>query len=291
MIERDERMRERTSMRKFLRFVSRNKGFSIGATIIVMACIVAIFADLIAPYSYREADMMHTAEAPSSRHLFGTDQFGKDVFSRVVYGARLSLMIGVFGQGINLLIGVTMGLIAGYFGGRLDDLIMGLCNVLLCIPVLILAMAVMAVLGPGLINVFIALGVTNWTYDCRFARSSTLSIKEEDYVTAARATGCSTFRILTRHVLRNCLGPILVLTTLGMADTILIAAALGFIGLGAQPPEPEWGTMLSKGRDFIRVASWICTFPGLALVFTILGFNLLGDGLRDLTDPHLKRRR
>jgi len=200
-------------------------------------------------------------------------------------------MIGLFGQGINLIIGVSMGLMAGYFGGKLDDAIMGLCNVLLCIPVLILAMAVMAVLGPGISNVFIALGLTNWTYDTRLTRSQTLSIKEEDYVTAARATGCSTFRILTRHILPNCLGPILVLTTLGMADTILIGAALGFIGLGAQPPLPEWGTMLSQGRDYLRLASWICTFPGLALVFTIMGFNILGDGLRDLMDPHLRTRK
>ena len=288
MIERDERMRQRVLMRKF---IARNKSLSIGATMIAIVCIVAIFAPLIAPYGYAEADMRATAQPPSSRHLFGTDQYGRDMLSRVVYGARLSLMIGIFGQGINLFIGVTMGLIAGYFGGKLDDAIMGLCNVLLCIPVLILAMAVMAVLGPGISNVFIALGLTNWTYDARLARSQTLSIKEEDYVTAARATGCSTFRILWKHILSNCLGPILVLTTLGMADTILIGAALGFIGLGAQPPLPEWGTMLSQGRDYLRLASWICTFPGLALVFTIMGFNLLGDGLRDLTDPHLRTRK
>jgi peptide/nickel transport system permease protein len=273
------------------KFIARNKSLSIGATMIAIVCIVAIFAPIIAPYGYAEADMRDAAQPPSSRHLFGTDQYGRDMLSRVVYGARLSLMIGVFGQGINLLIGVSMGLIAGYFGGKLDDFIMGLCNILLCVPVLILAMAVMAVLGPGLVNVFIALGLTNWTYDARLARSQTLSIKEEDYISAARATGCSTFRILTRHVLPNCLGPILVLTTLGMADTILIGAALGFIGLGAQPPQPEWGTMLSEGRNYIRLASWICTFPGLALVFAILGFNILGDGLRDLLDPHLKRRK
>jgi len=288
MIERDERMRKRISMRKF---ISRNKSLSIGATMIAIVVMVAIFAPLIAPYGYAEADMRETAQPPSSRHLFGTDQYGRDMLSRVVYGARLSLMIGIFGQGINLFIGVTMGLLAGYFGGRLDDAIMGLCNVLLCIPVLILAMAVMAVLGPGISNVFIALGLTNWTYDARLTRSQTLSIKEEDYVTAARAAGCSTFRILTRHILPNCLGPILVLTTLGMADTILIGAALGFIGLGAQPPLPEWGTMLSQGRNYLRLASWICTFPGLALVFTIMGFNLLGDGLRDLVDPHLRTRK
>ena len=291
MTERDERMRIRVLRRKFARFVSRNKSLSIGAAMIAVVIIVAIFAPLIAPYGYSEADMAAASKPPRSGHLLGTDQYGRDMLSRVVYGARLSLMIGVFGQGINLFIGVTMGLLAGYFGGKLDDFIMGLCNVLLCVPVLILAMAVMAVLGPGLINVFIALGLTNWTYDARLARSQTLSIKEEDYVSAARAAGCSTFRILTRHILPNCLGPILVLTTLGMADTILIGAALGFIGLGAQPPQPEWGTMLSEGRNYIRLASWICTFPGLALVFTILGFNILGDGLRDLMDPHLRRRK
>ena len=287
MSERDERMRKRVSMRKF---IARNKTLSIGALMVAIVCLVAIFAPVIAPYGYAEASMRDAAKPPSSSHLLGTDQYGRDVLSRVVYGTRLSLLIGIFGQGINICIGVTLGLIAGYFRSRLDDAILGLCNILLCLPVLILAMAVMAVLGPGLMNVFIALGLTNWTYDCRLVRSQTLSIREEEYVSAARATGCSTVRILARHILPNCVGPILVLTTLGMADTILIGAALGFIGLGAQPPQPEWGTMLSQGRDYIRLASWICTFPGLALVFTIMGFNLLGDGLRDLVDPHLRTR-
>ncbi|MEA3356721.1 MAG: ABC transporter permease [Candidatus Bipolaricaulota bacterium] len=273
------------------RFISRNKGFSIGSLMVIIVIIMAVFAPLIAPHGYAEADLMDALEPPGGEHLLGTDQFGRDLLSRIIYGARLSLMIGIFAQAINLIIGVTLGLAAGYLGGKLDDAIMGLTNVMLSMPVLILAMAVMTLLGPGLVNLFIALGLTNWTYGCRIARSETLSLKEEDFVSAARAIGCSTFRILRRHILSNCLGPILVIATLGVADAILIGAALGFLGLGAQPPQSEWGTMLSHGRDYLRLAPWICTFPGLALVFTILGFNLLGDGLRDFTDPYLRTRK
>jgi len=274
-----------------VRFILRNKGFSIGSLMVIIVIIMAVFAPLIAPHGYAEADLMDALQSPNGKHLFGTDQFGRDLLSRVIYGARLSLMIGIFAQAINLIIGVTLGLIAGYFGGKLDDAIMGLTNVMLSMPVLILAMAVMVLLGPGLVNLFIALGLTNWTYGCRIARSETLSLKEEDFVSAARAIGCPTLRILRKHILSNCLSPILVIATLGVADSILIGAALGFIGLGARPPQPEWGTMLSHGRDYLRFAPWICTFPGLALVFTILGFNLLGDGLRDFTDPYLRTRK
>jgi peptide/nickel transport system permease protein len=274
-----------------VRFISRNKGFSLGSLMVIIVIIMAVFAPLIAPHGYAEADLMDALEPPGGEHLLGTDQFGRDLLSRIIYGARFSLMIGIFAQVINLIIGVTLGLIAGYFGGKLDDAVMGLTNVMLSMPVLILAMAVMVLFGPGLVNLFIALGLTNWTYGCRIARSETLSLKEEDFVSAARAIGCPTFRILRKHILSNCLGPILVIATLGVADSILIGAALGFIGLGAQPPQPEWGTMLSHGRDYLRLAPWICTFPGLALVFTILGFNLLGDGLRDFTDPYLRTRK
>lgn len=273
------------------KFISRNKSLTIGFLMVAIVVIMAIFAPLIAPHGYAEADLMDALQPPGGKHLFGTDQFGRDMLSRIIYGARLSLMIGIFAQGINFVIGVPLGLIAGYFGGKLDDVIMGLTNVMLSMPVLILAMAVMVLLGPGLVNLFIALGLTNWTYGCRMARSETLFLKEEDFVCAARATGCSTFRILRKHILSNCVGPILVIVTLGVAESILIGAALGFIGLGARPPQPEWGTMLSHGRDYLRFAPWISTFPGLALVFTILGFNLLGDGLRDFTDPYLRTRK
>ena len=269
-------------------FIKKNKGLVVGGSIVFTVIIIAIFARLIAPHSFRIGNLMDSLSPPSKEFWLGTDQYGRDILSRLIYGARLSLMIGFVAQSINTFIGVTLGLIAGYYGGVVDDIIMGITNITLSMPALILALAIMALLGPGLINLFIALGIVNWTYTCRIARAETLSVRATTYTEAARALGCSSFRILRRHVLPNILGPILVIVTLGVADAILVAATLSFLGLGAQPPTPEWGAMLSHGRDYLYFAPWISIFPGVALFITILGLNILGDGLRDFLDPHLK---
>lgn len=270
------------------KFVRRNKGLTLGGAIVFFIILIALFAPLIAPHSFRIGNLIDALSPPSKKFWLGTDQYGRDILSRLIYGARLSLMIGFVAQSINTFIGVTLGLIAGYYGGLVDDIIMGITNITLSMPVLILALAIMALLGPGLINLFIALGIVNWTYTCRIARAETLSVRATTYTEAARALGCSPFRILRRHVLPNILGPILVVVTLGVADAILVAATLSFLGLGAQPPTPEWGAMLSHGRDYLYFAPWISIFPGVALFITILGLNILGDGLRDFLDPHLK---
>lgn len=234
------------------------------------------------------SDLKYALTPPGAQFLLGADQYGRDILSRLIYGSRLSLMVGLFAQMINTLIGVTLGLFSGYYGGKIDDTIMGLTNIVLSMPILILSLAIMAILGPGIINLLIALGAVGWTYTCRVTRAETLSIREKDYIDAARVLGCSTFRILRKHVLPNILGPIIVIATLGVADIILMAATLSFLGVGAQPGTPEWGAMLSRGRDYLYYAPWISIFPGVALFITILGLNTLGDGLRDFLDPYRK---
>lgn len=273
---------------KMWKFIRKNKAIVIGGTVVSLIVIVAIFAPLIAPYNLKMSDLKYALTPPGAQFLLGTDQYGRDILSRLIYGSRLSLMVGLIAQTINTLIGVTLGLFSGYYGGKIDDSVMGLTNIVLSMPILILSLAIMAILGPGIINLLIALGAVGWTYTCRVTRAETLSIREKDYIDAARVLGCSTFRILRKHVLPNILGPILVIATLGVADVILMAATLSFLGVGAQPGTPEWGAMLSRGRDYLYYAPWISIFPGVALFITILGLNTLGDGLRDFLDPYRK---
>jgi peptide/nickel transport system permease protein len=273
---------------KMWKFIRKNNAIVIGGTVVSLIVIVAIFAPLIAPYNLKMSDLKYALTPPGAQFLLGTDQYGRDILSRLIYGSRLSLMVGLIAQMINTLIGVTLGLFSGYYGGKIDDTIMGLTNIVLSMPILILSLAIMAILGPGIINLLIALGAVGWTYTCRVTRAETLSIREKDYIDAARVLGCSTFRILRKHVLPNILGPILVIATLGVADIILMAATLSFLGVGAQPGTPEWGAMLSRGRDYLYYAPWISIFPGVALFITILGLNTLGDGLRDFLDPYRK---
>lgn len=273
---------------KMWKFIRKNKAIVIGGTVVSLIVIVAIFAPFIAPYNLKMSDLKYALTPPGAQFLLGTDQYGRDILSRLIYGSRLSLMVGLIAQMINTLIGVTLGLFSGYYGGKIDDSVMGLTNIVLSMPILILSLAIMAILGPGIINLLIALGAVGWTYTCRVTRAETLSIREKDYIDAARVLGCSTFRILRKHVLPNILGPILVIATLGVADIILMAATLSFLGVGAQPGTPEWGAMLSRGRDYLYYAPWISIFPGVALFITILGLNTLGDGLRDFLDPYRK---
>jgi peptide/nickel transport system permease protein len=275
-----------------LRTLKRQKNLMIGGAITLVIVLMAIFAPLLSPYDpITQADLLHAEEPPSRAFLFGTDTQGRDILSRVIYGAQVSLSIGLIAQCLNSLIGILLGLTAGFLGRWWDDLVMGLTNIMLSIPALVLALAIMAVLGPGLFNVFLALGFTNWSYSCRVTRSQVLAARSLDYVTAARALGQGRARIMLQQILPNIVGPILVIATLGVAYAILTEASLSFLGLGAQPPTPSWGGMLSTAREQLFTAPWISIFPGLAIFVTLLGLNLLGDGLRDILDPHTTRTR
>ncbi len=268
-------------------FLRNHVNLVIGGLIVGVFMCMAIFAPLLAPYDpVDDADLLAAEEPPGKTFYLGTDSQGRDILSRVIYGSRISLGIGLVTQGINTIIGVILGGTAGYFGRWWDDLVMGFTAIMLSIPSLVFALAVMAVLGPGLVNVFIALGLTNWGYTCRIARSQVIQVKSANYVTAAKALGYSNLRIMSEQILPNVLGPILVVGTLGISCAILMEASLSFLGLGTQPPTPSWGGMLANAREQFFTAWWISIFPGLALFFTVLGFNLLGDGLRDILDPY-----
>jgi peptide/nickel transport system permease protein len=279
-------------MKGTLRILLGRKNLVVGGSITLAIILMAICAPLLAPYDpINHADLMHAEEAPNRAFLFGTDIQGRDILSRVIYGARISLSIGLVTQVLNSIIGVLLGLTAGFFGKWWDDLVMGLTNVMLSIPALVFAVAIMAVLGPGLFNVFLALGFTNWSYSCRVTRSQVLSARSLDYVVAAQALGYGRARIMLTQILPNIVGPILIIATLGVAYAILTEASLSFLGLGAQPPTPSWGGMLSTAREQLFTAPWISIFPGLAIFVTVLGLNLLGDGLRDALDPHTLRQK
>ncbi len=279
-------------MRPGLRKLLQRTNLLVGGAISLTVVLTALFAPWLAPYHpIDDANLLYADEPPSARFWFGTDSQGRDILSRIIYGAQISLAVGLISQGLNSLIGVFLGLTAGFFGRWWDDLVMGLTNIMLAIPSIIFALAVMALLGPGLVNVFVALGLTNWAYSCRITRSQVLSAKSLDYVKAARALGYGRWRIMMTQILPNIMGPVLVVATLGVAGAILVEAALSFLGLGVQPPAPSWGGMLSFAREKIFTAPWISIFPGLAIFVTVLGLNLLGDGLRDLLDPHTSQQR
>ena len=259
-----------------------------GGAVIALLVVMGIAGPWIAPYDPLDQDLAQSLHGPSWAHWFGTDSFGRDILSRVLYGARISLLVGVASQGIAFSLGVAMGLVSGYYGGKVDALIMRLADVTLAFPTLLLLIAITAAFQPGLTVVFVAIGIVGWAGLARLVRSQTLVVRELDFVQAARALGMSDLRLLARHVLPNTLAPAIIAVTLGMAGAILLEAALSFIGLGAQPPTPSWGSMISDGRDFLRTAPWISLFPGLAIGLVVLGFNLFGDGLRDAMDPRLR---
>jgi peptide/nickel transport system permease protein len=263
-----------------------------GGALFAVAVGAAVLAPLIATHHpFLDANLMNSELPPGSEYVLGTDKQGRDIYSRIVWGAQISLMVGVVSQLINTVIGTMLGLTAGYWGGKWDDLVSGLTNVMLSIPSLIFALAIIAVLGRGLTSLLIALGLTNWSFTCRIARASALSLKSQGYVQAAKTLGYSDMRIMLTQLLPNMIGPIIVIGTLGMGGAILAEAALSFLGLGVQPPWPSWGSMLSDARDAIITGQvWIPLFPGLAIFFTVLGLNLLGDGLRDVLDPQSKVR-
>ncbi len=260
----------------------------VGLGIILTFVLLAIFAPLISPYDPVAQDLSSAVQSPSAQHWFGTDQLGRDVATRLMYGTRISLLIGVLAVAIGLVIGVPLGMIAGYYGGWADLTISRVADMMFAFTSILLALTLVAVLGVSLQNVIIAVGISVVPVIIRLVRSSVLSLREEPYVEAARALGASDRRIITRHVLRNALTPVLVHGTLSIGVSILLAAGLGFLGLGVQSPTPEWGTMLGEGRQFIFNAPHMTTFPGLTIFLAILAFNLLGDGLRDALDPRMR---
>jgi peptide/nickel transport system permease protein len=262
----------------------------IGTLIILGLILVAIVAPLIAPYDpfVQELQTLRL-KAPSLEHLFGTDQLGRDIFSRVLWGSRISLRIALIVAFISGPTGLIIGVTSGFFGGKIDEVLMRITDMFLAFPKLILAMAVASALGPNLNNAILAIAVASWPSYARLARAEALAVRENDYIEAIRVLGATDFRILFRHILPMCLTTIVVRVSLDMGGIILIAAGLGFIGFGAQPPTPEWGIMVSDGRNFLHEQWWVSTFPGIAILIVVLGFNLLGDGIRDILDPRQKK--
>jgi peptide/nickel transport system permease protein len=259
-----------------------------GGILVLVMLLSGLFADFLAPSDPVGMELSQRLLPPSSSAWLGTDEFGRDVLSRVLHGGRISLLVGLIVVGISTVGGLVLGLSSGYLGGWLDFVVQRLMEILLAIPGLLLALSVSAMLGPGLINAMLAVGFSSVPVSTRLIRATTLSIRQQPYIEAAKVVGGSTNWIMLRHVLPNIAGPLVVLASLQVPAAILAAAALSFVGLGAQPPTPEWGAMLSVGRDFLQEQWWIATFPGLAIVISVLGFNLLGDGIRDALDTRLK---
>ncbi|WP_071458757.1 nickel transporter permease [Bacillus massilinigeriensis] len=274
--------------REAWRSFRKNKLALAGSIIVLVFILIGIFAPLIAPNGINEQAMAKRLQAPSSEHWFGTDDFGRDILSRVVYGARISLWVGFFSVVASMAVGCLLGIVAGYYGKWIDSVISRIFDIMLAFPSILLAIAIVAVLGPSLQNALIAIAVINVPNFGRLIRARVLSVKEEEYIVAARAIGMKDSRILFRHVLPNSIAPIIVQGTLAIATAIIEAAALGFLGLGAEAPNPEWGKMLSDAKQFMIEAPWTMVFPGLAIMLTVLGFNLMGDGLRDAFDPRMK---
>lgn len=283
--------REQSSWALVSRRMLRNKSFMLGGLIVVLFLLLAFFPQLFSQYNPTQGDLANSRLLPpSAMHWFGTDDLGRDVFSRVVYGARVSLQVGLISVGIALVIGSLIGVIAGYFGGVLGEILMRVIDILLAFPSILLAILIVAILGPGLTNAMIAIGVVNVPLYARLLRSTTLQVRNQEYIEAAQALGSGHTRIIATHILPNCLSPLIVQATLGIGAAILETAGLSFLGLGAQPPTPEWGTMLSNAKDFIRTAPWTLTFPGIAITMVVIAFNLMGDGLRDLLDPRTAKK-
>jgi len=271
----------------FMRLL-RHKTALVGLFLVGILFFTAVVAPLIAPYDPIAIDLPNRLQAPSSEHLFGTDAHGRDILSRIIYGTRISIQIGIIAVGISLIFGTFLGAVSGYYGGKLDLVVMRGIDIVMAFPYILLAIAITAMLGPGLTNAMIAIGVVGIPIYARVIRGVVLSVKEMEYIDAAKVSGCSNFRIIFRHVLPNCMAPLVVQATLGVGTAILDAAGLGFLGLGAQPPHPEWGIMLNQGKEVMSIAPWVIMFPGAAILLVVLGFNLLGDGLRDALDPRLK---
>lgn len=270
------------------RSYKKSKVALIGAGIVIFVVFLAIFGPLLAPQGMNEQDLSQRLLPPSAEHWFGTDDFGRDIFSRIILGARISIAVGFFSVMLSIIVGTFLGIIAGYYGGWLDTIISRIFDILLAFPSILLAIAIVSILGPSLQNALIAIAIINIPNFGRLVRSKVLSVKQEEYIMAARAIGMKNKRILWKHILPNSMTPVIVQGTLAIATAIIEAAALGFLGLGAQAPTPEWGKMLADARIYLLNAPWTIVFPGVAIMITVLGFNLMGDGLRDALDPKMK---
>jgi dipeptide transport system permease protein len=284
-----------SGLSEFWFYFSRNKGAVIGLAFFLVILFVAVFAPFVAPHSPSSQNRELLLLPPVFQdggmwgHILGTDAVGRDILSRLIYGARFSLFIGLVVVTISVVSGVLIGLIAGYFRGKVDTFIMRIMDIILAFPSLLLALVLVAVLGPGLLNAMIAISLVNQPHFVRLTRAAVMTEKSKDYVVGSKVAGAGTLRLMFLTILPNCLAPLIVQATLAFSAAILDAAALGFLGMGAQPPTPEWGTMLAEAREFIQRAWWVVTFPGLAILITVLAINLMGDGLRDALDPKLKR--
>lgn len=276
-------------MTKLARLLRSNFAFSAGAVLTLVIVVAALAAPVLAPFDPSEQDTSRRLEGPSREHLLGLDDLGRDVFSRILYGARVSLRVGFSVVIFASIVGVILGAIAGYFGGTIDTLIMRACDILLAFPGILLAIALVAVLGPSLNNVVIALATIGWVGYARLVRGQVLKVREMEFVTAARAVGAQSSRIIFRHVLPNVINPVIVMATLGLAGAILSEASLSFLGLGVQPPTPSWGAMLTAGRRYIGLANHLAIFPGAAIMLAVMGLNFLGDGLIDALDPKYRK--
>lgn len=271
----------------FERFI-KNRLAIAGTMLILVLALLALAAPLLAPYSPSAQHLVDRLQTPSARFLLGTDDLGRDVLSRMIYGIRISLTVGLVAVGISVFIGTILGLISGYFGGKTDTLIMRLVDIMLCFPTFFLILLVIAFLEPNIYNVMIVIGLTSWPGLTRLVRAEVLSLREREFIQAARLLGLSHARIFFVHLLPNVISPIVVSATLGVGDAILTESGLSFLGLGVQPPMPSWGQMLTAGKEYIYIAWWLSLYPGLAILFTVLAFNLMGEGLRDILDPRIQ---
>ncbi len=278
-----------TGEASFVHRLFRRRLVIVGAVLVGSFLIGSLSAPLLAPQGYDEQDLVRRLERPSALHPLGTDMLGRDLFGRIVWGARISLMVGVLAVAIGFTVGSLLGLLSGFYATLLDRVVMGAMDILLAFPGILLALAIIAALGPGLYQVMIAVGVHQIPSFARVVRGSVLSVRKYEYVDAVRAIGASDIRIMLRHIVPNVIAPVIVLASLDIGTAILASAGLSFLGLGAQPPLPDWGGMINQGRAFLRSAWWVGVFPGLAIMLTVLGFNLVGDGLRDALDPRLRQ--
>lgn len=279
-------LQKRTSNRaRFWRAFRRNRIALLGLIIVILMALGAIFAEVIAPYDPIEPHYSDRLQPPSVNFSLGTDELGRDLLSRLLYGARISLVIGLIAQGVAITIGITIGAIAGWYGGWVDDVLMRITDIFFAIPGLMFLIVWVTIFEPGPVSIFLALGLISWPGDARMMRSQVMAIKELDYVTAARSLGASTLHMILRHVIPNAIAPMIVLASLGVAGVILSESILSFLGLGIQIPIPSWGTMVDASRTYITTAWWYGVFPGLTIMLTVLGFNFLGDGLRDALQP------
>ncbi|MFD1037531.1 ABC transporter permease [Virgibacillus byunsanensis] len=284
----EEEIKAISPWRDTLKQLRKNRFALSGLIIIILFILLGIFAPLISSYSYDEQNLVNRLEPPSEQHWLGTDDLGRDIFTRIAFGARISLKVGFFAVTGALIFGTILGIVAGYFGRGLDMIISRIFDILLAFPSILLAIAVVAILGASLENALIAIAIINIPIFGRLVRSKVISLREEEYIMAAKAQGMKNGRIIFHHILPNSVAPIIVQSTLGFGTAILEAAGLGFLGLGAQPPLPEWGKMLADSRDFIQIAPWTLIVPGVSIILVVLGFNLVGDGLRDALDPKMK---